>query len=168
MRLGPLSFQPIDLSLTTDLCIRFREDSFVSSFGDASKFYQADGKGAEKYIEWLRGKISNDPSCAVHVWLDSTIIGQMELGVFNSDPTVGYVYLYYLIPDSRGLGYSSYLDQYTSSYFLRLGLTKCRLSVSPTNTSALRFYEKNGWLDLGPRPGHPEVHWMEKVVGLQP
>jgi len=110
MKLGPLLFQSIDLSKTSDLCIRFREDSFVASFGDATKFYEDDHKGAERYLEWLRNKISKDSASAVHIWEGSTIIGQMELGVFKNDPDVGNVNLYYLIPEKRGLGYSRYLE----------------------------------------------------------
>lgn len=164
MMLGPLSFQTLDLPITTELWIRFRADSFVASFGDGAKFYEADGKGAERYIEWLRNKIAKDPASAVHVWRDSVIIGQMELSVFKAEPEVGNVNLYYLVPEKRGLGYSRFLDEYAISYLKSLGLKKGRLSVSPTNIRAFRFYEKQGWQDMGPRPDHSEVHWMEKAL----
>lgn len=45
-----------------------------------------------------------------------------------------------------------------------MGLKKARLSVSPTNERAIKFYEKMKWVDLGPREDHPEVHFMEKVI----
>ena len=38
------------------------------------------------------------------------------------------------------------------------------MSVSPTNQQAVRFYLKNNWRDLGPRPDDPEVHLMEKEL----
>ena len=164
MILGPLNFQPIDLFKSSDLCVRFREDSFVASFGDATKFYEEDGKGAERYLEWLQNKLTKDPASAVHVWKESTVIGQMELGVFSRAPDIGNVNLFYLVPDMRGTGYSHYLDEYAVQYFKSLGLKKCRLSVSPTNTRAIRFYEKNGWFNLGPRQDHPEVNFMEKSL----
>ena len=164
LNIGPLTFKPIDLAATTAICIRFREDSFVASFGDSAKFHEADGKGAERYIEWLRAKISKDPASAVHVWKGAEIIGQMELGVFKNEPGVGNVNLYYLVPEKRGQGYARYLDEYAVHYLKGLGLVKTKLSVSPTNACAVRFYEKQGWRDLGPRPGHPEVHWMEKSL----
>jgi hypothetical protein len=31
-----------------------------------------------------------------------------------------------------------------------------------SNTLAIRFYQKRGWYDAGPRPRHPEVHYFEK------
>lgn len=164
MKLGPLVFQSIDLSKSSELCVRFREDSFVVSFGDASKFYEDDGEGADRYLEWLRNKLSKDSSSAVHVWEGSFVIGQMELGVFKNEPDVGNVSLYYLIPEKRGIGLSRYLDEYAVQYLKGLGLKRCRLSVSPTNFRAIRFYEKNGWKNIGPRPGHPEVNFMEKTL----
>jgi hypothetical protein len=38
------------------------------------------------------------------------------------------------------------------------------LSVSPTNERAVRYYQRHGWLDRGPRPGAPHVHEMELVI----
>jgi len=164
MKIGPLYFKSIDLSSTTDLCVLFREDSFVASFGDAIKFYEEDQKGAQRYLEWLRNKLEKDPASAVHVWEGSTIIGQMELGVFKDEPNIGNVNLYYLVPEKRGIGLSRYLDEYAVQHLKGLGLKKARLSVSPTNIRAIRFYEKYGWQDIGPRPGRPEVHFMEKSL----
>jgi hypothetical protein len=57
-----LSVKPIQLDIHKNVCISFREDSFIVSFGDAKKFYEDDNSGAEKYIEWLKNKISQDPS----------------------------------------------------------------------------------------------------------
>lgn len=73
-------FKPIQLDKHREVCVHFREDSFMVSFGDAQRFYEADGKGAERYIEWLKAKISKDPNSAVHCWVDNQIVGQIELG----------------------------------------------------------------------------------------
>lgn len=139
-------------------------DSFVVSFGDAKRFYEEDGQGGERYIQWLKAKIDKDPASVVHIWQDSEIIGQIELGRLRDDPTRGYVNLYYLIPEKRGKGFGEFLDQYSTDYFRKLGLPIVRLSVSPTNGRAISYYMKMGWVDLGPRPGHPEVHFMEKKI----
>lgn len=55
------------------------------------------------------------------------------------------------------------IGQIEMDLFRSLGLNKARLSVSPSKKSAMRFYEKLGWRDLGPRLEHPEVHFMEKM-----
>ena len=43
-------------------------------------------------------------------------------------------------------------------------MERVQLSVSPTNFQAVSYYKKMGWIDLGPREGHPEVHMMEKKI----
>lgn len=164
MKLGPLTFLPIDLEKTRDLCLRFREDSFIASFGDTSRFHEADGKGGERYLEWLGQILASDPAAAVHVWEGDTIIGQIELGRSKAEPDLGSVFLFYLAPEKRGQGFSKHLDEYAMKYMRSLGLKKARLSVSPTNTRAVKFYEKQGWKDLGPRPDHPEVNYMMKIL----
>jgi len=59
--------------------------------------------------------------------------------------------VYYLIPEVRGKGFSSELDNFATSYLKELGFKKARLSVSPTNLRAINFYTKNGWQDIGLR-----------------
>lgn len=157
-------FKPINLDFHVDYCIRFREDSFVVSFGDTKKFYEEDGRGAERYIEWLKAKIAKDPGLAVHFFLDDQIVGQIELGYLKDDPTCGYVNLYYLTPEVRGKGLGKSLDEYVVNYFKSRKIERLRLSVSPTNLPAITFYKKMGWRDLGPRQDHPEVHYMEKLI----
>lgn len=156
--------KPIQLDLHSDICISFRADSFVVSFGDAEKFYEDDGQGAERYIEWLKGKIAKDPLTVVHIWQNDLIIGQIELGGPFKDSNCGYINLYYLIPSKRGLGIGKYLDQYAMEYFKRKLLKTVQLSVSPTNLQAVSYYKKMGWIDIGPRSDHPEVHLMEKCI----
>lgn len=158
------TIKPIQLYHHADICISFREDSFVVSFGDAQKFYEEDGRGAERYVQWLRSKIEKDPQSVVHIWQSDQIVGQIELGLVRSDPSCGYVNLYYLIPSMRGRGFGAFLDTYAVEYFKNLGILKAKLSVSPTNIPANSYYKKMGWVNLGPRPGHPEVHLMEKNI----
>lgn len=159
-----ISIKPVQLDLHKDICISFREDSFVVSFGDAKKFYEEDGKGAERYIEWLRGKILKDVLTVVHIWQDNEIIGQIEMGGPFKDPLCGYINLYYIIPSKRGIGLGKALDQHAMEYFKNKQMERVQLSVSPANLQAVSYYKKMGWIDLGPREGHPEVHMMEKKI----
>jgi ribosomal protein S18 acetylase RimI-like enzyme len=163
-QIGNLIFKPIDLLSDGETCVRFSEDAHIASFGNADRFHEKDGKGAERYLAWLKKERERDPFSCVHVWLDSKIIGQMTLGRLKADPGMGYVSLYYLIPEHRGSGLSRYLDEFACTYLKSLGFTLARLSVHPENVRALAYYRKHGWRDLGPRPDHPELNWMEKEI----
>lgn len=50
--------------------------------------------------------------------------------------------------------------------FQKLGVSRAQLSVSLSNHKAVAYYHKHGWVDLGSRPGHPEVHLMDISIPL--
>ena len=161
-----LSFRPIDLERHLDEVIAFRVDSYVCSFGEIGreKFHKDNGPDGRKYLDWLTAKIQRDPNLAVHVWQGDRIIGQMELDALRTDPTIGYINLYYLIPKVRGTGVSKSLDDYAVRFLKSKGHTKARLSVSPSNPRAIRYYQRMGWVDLGQRADVPDVNFMEKSL----
>ncbi len=141
-----------------DQAVRFREDSFMCSFGDAARF------NPSEHIGWLKTKLEKDPWWGVYIWLDSQLIGQLQFGQFKLEPSAGYINLYYLIPEMRGKGFSDQLDEYAMSVLKRKGFKKAYLSVSPTNPRAIRYYTRMGWIDRGSRPDAPEVILMEKRI----
>lgn len=169
-KMQTLTFLPINLDLHSDLCIKFRADSFVASFGTDHPFFEEDGLGDTRYLDWLRSRNPNRYGI-FHIWLNEKIIGQLELGESKSSGDDGYIHLYYLIPECRGKGFSVELDQFAMNFLRSLGFKKARLSVSPTNLRAVTFYKKNGWIDLGARD-EPELqtiikfplHYMEKHI----
>lgn len=157
-----LRFRPIEIEQTKELCIRFRADSFVCSFGSDERFYEEDGCGDKRYIHWLKQRVSDIPGSCVHVFKDARIIGQVEMRRWKEDPNIGYVNLFYLIPECRGQGLGAQLDEYTASFFQRLSCKSAILSVSPMNIDAMNFYMKRGWVDIGSREDAPEVHYLKK------
>jgi RimJ/RimL family protein N-acetyltransferase len=159
-----LTFKPIDLEKHSAICVKFRLDAFVCSFGPDRARWATPFDEAE-YLDWLSKKIEKNPDRALHVWIGNEIIGQLELGTLREDPDAGYVNLYYLAPAFRGSGISRELDAYVESYFRRFGMTRLKLCVSPSNLRALAYYKKCGWKDAGPRPDRPEVHFMQKELG---
>ena len=158
-----LEFRPINLSKHRDRCVEFRADSFVCSFGAADLFYEMDGDGVATYLHRLEQKMKTLPHSCVHAWHENQIIGQIEMGRWKHDFRVGYVHLFYLIPEFRGQGLGQQLEQHAATFLRELGCRSARLSVSPTNRMALRFYRSNAWVDLGPQEDAPEVHCFEKI-----
>ena len=158
-----LQFRPIDVEKTKELCVRFRADAFVCSFGSANRFFEADSNGAERYIQWLKKHILDIPGSCVHVFESNKIIGQIEMGRWKKDASVGYVNLFYLIPEYRGQGLGAQLDEYADSFFQSLSCKSALLSVSPKNVGAMNFYAKYGWVDIGARVDVPDLHYLKKL-----
>jgi RimJ/RimL family protein N-acetyltransferase len=161
-----LQFAPIDLGQHAALCVEFRIDSYVCSFGSADKFY-VDHGGEQQYLDWLRHTMLELPGSCVHLWAGRRIVGQLELGRShggpeNSGPEIAQVNLYYLVPEVRSTGVSDCLDNYVGHFCARLGLRQAQLNVSPSNHRAIRHYEKHAWKNRGSDPRHPDILLFEK------
>ena len=153
--MNTLTFLPINLDFHSNLCIKFRSDAFVSSFGTDQPFFEEDGLGDARYLDWLRSR-NSDRYGIFHIWQKEKIIGQLELGESKTSGDAGYIHLYYLVPEWRGKSLSEDLDKFAMGFLSSLGFKKVRLSVFPTNLRAVHFYIKNGWTDLGER-SEPEL-----------
>lgn len=140
-----LEFKNLDIDKHRELILQYRADSFVVSFGNADLFYGEDMKGAERYLELLRQRSQFVGSC-VHAAYQGQIVGQIELRASYENANEGYVNLFYLSPEFRGLGLGIQLDQYAEKFFRQNSMKCAYLNVSPTNTRALKFYEKCGWV----------------------
>jgi ribosomal protein S18 acetylase RimI-like enzyme len=165
-----LSFAPIDLGEHAGLCVEFRLDSYVCSFGTTDSFY-IDNASEQGYVDRLRARMQELPGSCVHLWRGSQIIGQLEMGwpqagtERRAGTEFGSVDMYYLVPKARGSGASERLDEYVCGFYANLGLSQARLSVSPSNERAIRHYRKYGWKNLGPDPRRPEVLLFGKTFG---
>jgi ribosomal protein S18 acetylase RimI-like enzyme len=158
-----LDFHPIDLDAHGDICLRFREDSFICSFGSGDRFWaEADPRG-EKYLARLKERMEQLPGSCVHVWKSGEIVGQVEMWLDHDDSFAGYVNLYYMAPEHRGTGIADELDRYAEKFFRKLGVRKARLRVTSSNTRAIRYYRKHGWKPVGSHPDDPNVELMEKA-----
>lgn len=157
-----LTFRSIDLKAYAAVCVQFRRDSFICSFGKDEFFKEAGPNGID-YLERLQVRHTRFPDGYVHIWCHDRIIGQIEMQILEQ-PRIGYVNLFYLVPEMRGSGAGIFLHAYAIAFCQKHGVSLVRLSVSPTNSRAIAFYRKNGWRDLGPRPGRENVNLMECVV----
>lgn len=133
----------------------------MCSFGNDQIFVEENGADASGYIEWLEARLAQFPAGHVHAWQGDEIVGQIEMII---GPRGGYINLFYLRPESRGQGLSDELHDYAVALFRRHGVGLAGLSVSPTNLRAVRYYQRHGWRDRGPRPGAPHVREMELII----
>jgi ribosomal protein S18 acetylase RimI-like enzyme len=151
----------IDLDKHAAICVEFRRDSFVASYGNADQFYAESGNNGEHYLSWLRPRIEKFPEGQVHVWDGDEIVGQMEMLPNAAMPEVLYVNLFYVKADRRGTHVANFLQNYFLDLSKRNGCSVGRLSVSPTNDRAISFYKKHGWIDVGCNPTNPKLRLME-------
>jgi len=150
------------LNADGQVCVRFRLDAFICSF-DQDGLYEQAGPNGIVYLEKLRQRQAKFPDGYVHVWQGGKIIGQMEMQIVE-EPPIGYVNLFYLVPEMRSSVVAHALHAYAMAFCAGQHVQPARLSVSPTNQRAISFYQIHGWCDMGPRPEKEEVNLMECVV----
>jgi ribosomal protein S18 acetylase RimI-like enzyme len=141
-------------------------DSFRISFGeDPSKWPNNLGNLMENdYIEIIKKKLIGDASSVIHVWSCDEVVGQIESAIRKDDPKCGYVSLYYLIPNKRGLGFGSRLDDFVTRRFSELHCERIELVVEKSNIIARSFYQKQGWINKGLHPSYEDGILMEKLL----
>lgn len=137
---GKMEFIPIDINKHKDNVITFRKDSFIVSFGTDKDFGDAN-----EYLELLQRQSVKNPKGFVLVEENEVPIGQLELTVKEYEgKEIGYVNLYYFVPEKRGMGLGSLLHDYAIKFFKNNNVKEYHLRVSPTNKHAIAFYEKKG------------------------
>jgi ribosomal protein S18 acetylase RimI-like enzyme len=134
-----MEFKSIDIRIHKEYIIPFRRDSFVVSFGTNKDFNE------KEYLDWVKQRLVKNPQGFVLITENELPIGQLELTVKEYEgKVIGYVNLYYLIPEKRGMGLGSLLHDYAIKYFKNNNVSEYHLRVSPTNKQAIAFYTKNG------------------------
>lgn len=151
-----ISFKPINFEEHLDICIQFREDSFRASFPGSDVWKEH--WDPDEYANWIQQHATRFPDGAVHIWLNSNIIGQLEFSYGNGK---GHVNLYYLAPAYRGKGLAKQAHDHIANTLRAHNCQYATLRASPTNIRALGFYAKLGWQDLGPDGEHPQVNTFE-------
>jgi RimJ/RimL family protein N-acetyltransferase len=153
--------RPMDLSRHAADCIAFRRDAYLASFGSPEGIDEEMGADNSLYLESLRARMADVPEGNAHLWHGERIVGQTEMRLVKDEPGVGYVNLFYLLPEFRGRGLGRMLHEHAVTVFSRLGRRTLRLSVSTQNAAAIAFYRKLGWVTVGTRPNREPMEIME-------
>lgn len=129
-----------------NLCMQFRRDAHVISFGSDLSF------SADETKAWFEYLSTSDDCGFYHVCKNDEIIGQIEFrtGLLDEQGNkFGYINLLYLLPELRNNGFGRKLEQFILAWFDDKQCTYAQLRYSPTNLQALSFYRKHGWSDVG-------------------
>jgi ribosomal protein S18 acetylase RimI-like enzyme len=155
-----LQYRTIDFEKDKELIIKFRKDSYVVSFGSEEGF------GDElAYINRIKERVKKFPEGQVIIEKDNLPIGQMEMQIRDFDgKDIGYVNLFYLIPEYRGKGLGKDLIRYAEDFFRKSNVTEYHLRVSPTNERAIRFYKGSGMVKLREEKERNLVYRMGKLL----
>ena len=151
---------PIELPRDAAMCIAFRRDSYQESFGSLDGCDDEMGVDGARYLERLRLRIADVPEGNAHVWHGGDVIGQTEMRL-TDDARVGYVNLFYLVPEWRHRGVGRMLHDHAVAVFEARGMRAIRLSVAQRNAAAVAFYNRLGWRRVGARPHKQAMDVME-------
>jgi ribosomal protein S18 acetylase RimI-like enzyme len=143
-----MEFIPVNLETagTLDLCIEFRRDAHIVSFGDDVNF------NIRETIAWFKKLDTLDNSGFYHVFKNNEIIGQIEFrhGLLDDKGRkFGYINLLYLLPEFRNKGIGNKLVDFIFAQFKNDQCAYAQLRYIPANLSAVSFYHKHGWADIG-------------------
>jgi ribosomal protein S18 acetylase RimI-like enzyme len=158
-----LRIAPIELPRDAQTCIAFRRDSYFESFGTQEGADAEMGADGALYLEKLRARIAEVPEGNCHLWQGERIVGQTEMRV-SDDPRMGYVNLFYLVPEWRHRGLGRVLHDHAVAVFTARGKRGLRLSVSRSNAAAIAFYRRLGWRRVGQRPNKETMDILELAL----
>jgi ribosomal protein S18 acetylase RimI-like enzyme len=135
------TFRNIELPNDSSTIISFRKDSYTVSFGDASQF-----GNAWDYLKKIENRLQQFPGGLVIVEHNNQAVGQIEMQIKEYEfENIGYVNLFYLIPEYRGKGMGSELIGYAERFFASYNIMEYQLRAAITNARALNFYNKHGF-----------------------
>ena len=140
---GAVSYRTIDLRIDSERAVAHHRDAYVCSFGDESGF-----RGRGRYLRWLAGKIEEFPEGYLMAFAGGRCVGQLELEVPYGSAR-GYVNLFYVTRQFRGMGFGRLLHERAVKYFKSWEANQIDLHVSPANERAVGFYRSLGYRTVG-------------------
>ncbi|TVX78678.1 GNAT family N-acetyltransferase [Peribacillus simplex] len=113
----------------------------------------------------MKERVRKFPDGQVIIEKDQEPIGQMELQIREYEGTeIGYVNLFYLIPEHRSKGLGKELVRYAERFFRQFNVSEYHLRVSPDNQRAIRLYTNTGMMKISEENEKYPVWRMSKSL----
>lgn len=151
-------FRAIDVERDFERCVAFRKDAWRCSFQTDTGFSDA----IVGYRERILTRQGDERWFYRHIWLGEELIGQLEFRSFSEQAGTGYVHLFYLRPEYRGMGLAGTLQDYVARALISAGCHCADLSVSRTNVAAIQHYTKWDWQYRAPNPKHSSTDFYRR------
>jgi ribosomal protein S18 acetylase RimI-like enzyme len=134
-----LSYRTIDPVADADFAVSAYLDACRASYGNDESF-----PGRARHLAWLQSRVEEFPDGHLLAMLDGKPVGQMELQVPYGLPE-GYVNLFYVARELRGLGFAQRMHEHAVRYFQSWEASRIELHVSGRNERAMGFYRSLGY-----------------------
>ncbi|TDK61760.1 GNAT family N-acetyltransferase [Bacillus salipaludis] len=158
-KLLDLNVRVIDIEKDKDVLIQFRKDTQIQSVG------KLDGFDFGSYLNRVRERINKLPNGQLLIEKDNIPVGQMGLGIVDYEGIdIGYVDLFYLIPEYRGKGLGEDLIRYAENFFKEINVYEYQLRVSSANQRAIRLYTNSGLVKISEDNEEHPVWRMRKIL----
>jgi len=155
-----LVYRRIDPAIDAELCLAHHQEACQISYGPGHAM-----PTQASYLPWLRERVEMYGDGHVLAFLDDgRCVGQLELEVPYGSET-GYVDLFYVTPQFRGMGFGRMLNDYVERYFRSWEAREIELHVARTNTGALEFYRRLGYRYAPPDTRGNGLWRMIKALG---
>jgi ribosomal protein S18 acetylase RimI-like enzyme len=138
-----LNVRAVNFEKDKDILIQFRKDTEIESVGTS------DGFDFNAYLNRVRERVNKLPIGQLIIEVDNIPVGQMGLGITEYEGfDIGYVDLFYLIPDYRGKGFGKGLIRYADKFFRKMNISEYHLRVDSNNQRAVNLYTNSGMVKI--------------------
>lgn len=142
-------FAAADVEADRAVLVTFARDLFATSFTDPDYFDRRFGPTGDAYTKWLLARTGGKPDFINFALAAGEPVGMMVVGAEPSEPDVGHLLHLYLCPAVRGHGLGPLLERQALEILTDAGFKAVQLNVGVENTSAIAFYLRLGWRNLG-------------------
>ena len=154
-----MRFAPVDWGRDLPLVEGYVRDCCAELYGS--------GVDAGQMIEQMRRQSAACPDSAALGYVEDTPIALVSLDVEReADTACGWIGLYYVAPDYRGMDYAPQLLGHAISVYRRMGKRQLKVRLPKGDERALAFFRRYNFEPAGQWEGPGGVHdvWVKDIA----